>query len=548
MKIYTKTGDTGDTGLFGGGRVPKSHPRVEAYGDVDELNATIGVARAAGSPPDPQIDALLVHPAGLFAIGALLATPDRERMRMHLDKAKIDQERVAELERAIDAADAELEPLAPSFSWRLPRPPRSTSRACTAAPTPDRSIADEMESRRSSSFISTGSPICCSARASREQARVRRRDGMVTAAEAARGGSRCRRTTSPSPPESSSASATSSASRAGAPLRRRHRQQRRRRVRAARAQALGAERAAVFTVPAGGRTRRERAGRVTDALFAARFGRDSAIVALGGGVIGDLAGFVAATFMRGIPFVQVPTTLLAMIDASVGGKTGVDTPAGKNLVGAFHQPAAVVADLRALATLPSAQLTAGMAEAIKHGVIADAAYFDSVAAVAERIDEIDVGGARMLDLVARSIEIKADVVRRDEREMGLRKILNFGHTIGHAIEHMSGYSILHGEAVAVGMVLESRIAERLGVADSGTASRVESAVRAFGLPASLPSRMPATGVIEATHGDKKARGGEAEYALPTRIGTMAAENDGWAVAVSMRSFGGSLTRLAACYL
>ncbi len=297
-------------------------------------------------------------------------------------------------------------------------------------------------------------------------------------------------------------------------------------------EALGAERAAVFTVPAGeSHKTRESWARVTDALFAARFGRDTTIVALGGGVVGDLAGFVAATFMRGIPFVQVPTTLLAMIDASVGGKTGVDTPAGKNLVGAFHQPAAVVADLRVLATLPSAELTSGMAEAIKHGVIADAGYLDSVAAVAERIDEIDVGGAQMLDLVARSIEIKADVVRRDERESGVRKILNFGHTIGHAIEHMSGYSMLHGEAVAVGMVVESRIAERLGVAESGTSSRVESVVRAFGLPASLPSRMSASGVIEATHGDKKARGGKAEYALPTRVGAMAAENDGWAVAV-----------------
>jgi 3-dehydroquinate synthase len=296
--------------------------------------------------------------------------------------------------------------------------------------------------------------------------------------------------------------------------------------------ALGADRAAVFTVPAGeAHKTRESWSRLTDQLFAARFGRDSTIVALGGGVVGDLAGFVAATFMRGVPFVQVPTTLLAMIDASVGGKTGVDTPAGKNLVGAFHQPAAVVADLRALGTLPSAELTAGMAEAIKHGVIADAAYFDSVGAVADRIDEIDVAGPRMLDLVARSVEIKADVVARDERETGLRKILNFGHTLGHAIEHMSGYSILHGEAVAAGMVLESRIAERLGLAEPGTSSRVESVVRAFGLPTSLPDRMAPSDVIEATRGDKKARRGKAEYALPSRIGTMAAENDGWAVAV-----------------
>ena len=297
-------------------------------------------------------------------------------------------------------------------------------------------------------------------------------------------------------------------------------------------EALGADRAKIFTVPAGEAYKtRESWARLTDELFAARFGRDSTIVALGGGVVGDLAGFVAATFMRGVPFVQVPTTLLAMIDASVGGKTGVDTPSGKNLVGAFHQPAAVVADLRTLGTLPSAELTAGMAEAIKHGVIADAAYFETVAAVADRIDEIAVAGQQMLDLVARSIEIKSDVVARDERELGVRKILNFGHTLGHAIEHMSGYSILHGEAVAVGMVLESRIAERLGLAEPGTASRVESVVRDFGLPTSKPERMSASDVIDATHGDKKARGGKAEYALPARIGTMAAENDGWAVAV-----------------
>jgi len=296
--------------------------------------------------------------------------------------------------------------------------------------------------------------------------------------------------------------------------------------------ALGAERTTVFTVPAGeAHKNRESWSRMTDELFSARFGRDSAIVALGGGVVGDLAGFVAATFMRGVPFIQVPTTLLSMIDASVGGKTGVDTPAGKNLVGAFHQPAAVVADLRALGTLPFAQLISGMAEAIKHGVIADASYFDSVAAVSDRIDEIDVAGPQMLDLVARSIEIKADVVARDERETGLRKILNFGHTLGHAIEHMSGYSILHGEAVAVGMVLESRIAERLGVAEPGTALRVESVVRAFGLPASIPERMSPDDVIEATHGDKKARGGKAQYALPAAVGMMAAENDGWSVAV-----------------
>ncbi len=295
---------------------------------------------------------------------------------------------------------------------------------------------------------------------------------------------------------------------------------------------LSADRTLVFEVPAGeSQKTRDTWSRITDELFAAHFGRDSAVVALGGGVVGDLAGFVAATFMRGIPFVQVPTTLLAMIDASIGGKTGVDTPAGKNLVGAFHQPAAVVADLRTLASLPAAHLRAGMAEAIKHGVIADGAYFEGVASVASRIGEIDVGGAQMLDLVARSIEIKADVVRRDEREAGLRKTLNFGHTIGHAVEHLSGYSLLHGEAIGVGMVVESRIAEQLGIAAAGTAGRIRSLVSEIGLPDSLPRGMSIGDVITATHGDKKARAGRAEYALPARIGEMAGENDGWSVPV-----------------
>ena len=296
--------------------------------------------------------------------------------------------------------------------------------------------------------------------------------------------------------------------------------------------ALGEDRTSVFTIQAGeSHKTRESWARVTDEMLAARFGRDSAIVALGGGVIGDLAGFVAATFMRGIPFVQVPTTLLAMIDASVGGKTGVDTPTGKNLVGAFHQPAAVIADLSVLATLPVEHLRAGIAEAIKHGVIADADYFDQVAVFAGHLANADTESTAMLDVVARSVEIKADVVRRDERESGLRKTLNFGHTIGHAVEHLSGYALLHGEAIAIGMCVESRIAEKLGIAEAGTTSRVESAVREAGLPHVLPRGMDIDAVVSTTHGDKKARSGRAEYALPVRVGAMAAESDGWAVAV-----------------
>jgi 3-dehydroquinate synthase len=295
---------------------------------------------------------------------------------------------------------------------------------------------------------------------------------------------------------------------------------------------LGAERTSVFTIPAGeAHKSRDTWASLTDELLRAGFGRDSAIVALGGGVIGDLAGFVAATFMRGIAFVQVPTTLLAMIDASVGGKTGVDTPVGKNLVGAFHQPAAVVADPSTLRTLPRDHLRAGLAEAIKHGVVADEAYFDVVSFMAAGIEGVDLAGGAMIDLVARSVEIKADVVRRDEREAGVRKVLNFGHTIGHAVELLSGYTLLHGAAVAVGMCCESALAERLGLAQAPTAARVWSAVVAAGLPARVPASIVVDEIIAATYADKKARSGRVEYALPSRIGAMSGADRGWSIPV-----------------
>lgn len=296
---------------------------------------------------------------------------------------------------------------------------------------------------------------------------------------------------------------------------------------------FGAAETAVFTVVAGeSHKTRETWARLTDEMLAAGLGRDTTVIALGGGVIGDLAGFVAATFMRGVPYVQVPTTLLAMVDASVGGKTGVDTSAGKNLVGAFHQPAAVVADTSVLSTLPLDHLRAGMAEAIKHGVIADASYFESASAAAATVQSLDVSGSAVLDLVARSVEIKAGIVARDEREGGVRKTLNFGHTIGHAVELCSGYSLLHGYAVAIGMVYEAAIAERLGIAENGTASGVLQAVRAVGLPHARPSTVSVEDILTATRGDKKARGGHPEYALPKRIGQMAAADGAWAIPVS----------------
>jgi 3-dehydroquinate synthase len=237
--------------------------------------------------------------------------------------------------------------------------------------------------------------------------------------------------------------------------------------------------------------------------------------------------------MRGVPYLQVPTTLLAMIDASIGGKTGVDTAAGKNLVGAFHQPAAVIADPDVLRTLPQEHLRAGLAEAIKHGVIADAAYFADVVDAAPEIVAGNRSAAAALErVVVRSVAIKADVVKRDEREGGVRKTLNFGHTIGHAIELRSEYTMLHGEAVAVGMVLESRVAERLGIAEPGTCDRVREAVVRTGLPDARPKNQTPNDILLATRGDKKARSGLVEYALPARIGAMAGADRGWGVAVA----------------
>src|SRR6185312_7677005 len=210
----------------------------------------------------------------------------------------------------------------------------------------------------------------------------------------------------------------------------------------------------LFEFPAGEWNKtRETWARLSDRLLEHQFGRDSAVIALGGGVVGDVAGFVAATYLRGIPYVQVPTSLLAMIDSSIGGKTGVDVTAGKNLIGAFHQPRLVVADLDVLSSLPRSQLAAGIAEAVKHGVIADAEYFAFLEATPDAILRGDAAAVERL--VTRSIEIKAAVVAEDEREMGRRAILNFGHTVGHAIEATVKYDMLHGEAVAIGMAYEA---------------------------------------------------------------------------------------------
>lgn len=250
---------------------------------------------------------------------------------------------------------------------------------------------------------------------------------------------------------------------------------------------------------------------IFDALLSARFDRDTLVVALGGGVVGDIAGFAAAVYQRGVDFVQVPTTLLAMVDSSVGGKTAINHPLGKNMIGAFHQPRLVVADLSLLATLPARDLSAGLAEVIKHGAIADDDYLDRI----ERdLPRLLAGDAQALaDAVARSCEIKASVVERDEREGGLRALLNFGHTFGHAIEAGEGYGAwLHGEAVGCGMVLAADLSARAGLVGPDTVHRIRRVVAAAGLPV-VPPRYSFERWVELMSVDKKAQQGTPRFVL-----------------------------------
>lgn len=287
----------------------------------------------------------------------------------------------------------------------------------------------------------------------------------------------------------------------------------------------------LVTFPAGeaNKTRDEWA-RLTDELFSRTVGRDSAIIALGGGVTGDLAGFVAATYMRGLPVIQVPTTLLAMVDASIGGKTGVDSPQGKNLIGAFHPPVAVLADPATLGTLDPRELRGGLAEALKHGAIADIAYFERMVSGAERLLSGDAAG--LGEVVTRSVEIKADVVEADPLEAGQRAVLNFGHTIAHALELVSGFEVPHGEAVAIGMCVEARLGESLGITQRGTARRLQDGLRRLGLPTTSPAELDTEAVVRATQLDKKSRGGAARYVLLERLGSVARSADGgWTHAV-----------------
>jgi 3-dehydroquinate synthase len=255
-----------------------------------------------------------------------------------------------------------------------------------------------------------------------------------------------------------------------------------------------------------------------DQLAAHRLERKSFILALGGGVVGDLAGFVAATYLRGVPFVQVPTTLLAQVDSSVGGKTGVNLKAGKNLVGAFYQPQLVLCDLDALKTLPEREYVSGLAEVIKYGIIYDAILFAQLERNLPRLLQRDP--ATLAAVVARCCEIKAEVVGQDETEGGLRAILNFGHTIGHAIENSSGYGkFLHGEAISIGQVAAAKLSHKILGLPSGEADRIEKLFIRAGLPVKIKlDAVRRKKLFAAMKLDKKVSGGEVKFVLAKKIG------------------------------
>ncbi len=256
--------------------------------------------------------------------------------------------------------------------------------------------------------------------------------------------------------------------------------------------------------------------RVLDVLVANRFGRDCVVLALGGGVVGDLAGFSAACYQRGVAFAQMPTTLLAQVDSSVGGKTGVNHPGGKNMIGAFHQPSAVFADISTLRTLPLRELRAGLAEVVKYGLIFDLAFLDWIDKNVDALLALDP--AALAHAIHRSCELKADVVRRDERETGDRALLNLGHTFGHAIETATGYTEwLHGEAVAAGMVIAADMSARLGMLPASDVQRVKDLLQRIGLPVEAP-RFGAQRALDCMRVDKKVKSGRIRLVLLEQLG------------------------------
>jgi len=292
--------------------------------------------------------------------------------------------------------------------------------------------------------------------------------------------------------------------------------------------------AETIEVPRGERYKTlSQASKIYDRLVELEAHRDSFIIALGGGVIGDLAGYAAATYMRGVDYAQVPTTLLAQVDASIGGKTGVDHPKGKNLIGAFYQPKFVFIDVRTITTLPDKELKTGLAEVIKYGVIEDADFFKFLEANSHHLntkafeEEETLRAALKVwhTIVVESCKIKAKVVSKDEREQGLRMILNYGHTVGHAVETLTKYErYTHGEAVAIGMVCAAFIANKMRLLDKESADRIRELLDKLGLP-TIVERLRAKRIIKALSVDKKVRGGKMQFVLPARIGKVEIRNN-----------------------
>ena len=259
--------------------------------------------------------------------------------------------------------------------------------------------------------------------------------------------------------------------------------------------------------------------KIIDALVEGRHDRNTTVVALGGGVVGDIAGFAAASYLRGVRFIQMPTTLLAQVDSSVGGKTAVNHPTGKNLIGAFYQPSCVIADTTVLATLPPRELTAGIAEVIKHGVIYDAEFFGWLEHHVDDVLHLESNAIGYA--IRRSCEIKAKVVAADERESGLREILNFGHTFAHALEQVSGYSRwLHGEAVSLGMVMAADLSMREKLLGDAEAQRIKQLLRRTGLPVVVPPDLEPDALLEAMSHDKKVKAGTIRFVVVDRIGNV----------------------------
>jgi 3-dehydroquinate synthase len=291
-----------------------------------------------------------------------------------------------------------------------------------------------------------------------------------------------------------------------------------------RALAAAGARSVAIEIPDGEQAKRwEVLEKVFDALLAARCGRDTLVVALGGGVVGDLAGFAAAVYQRGVAFLQVPTTLLSQVDSSVGGKTAINHARGKNMIGAFHQPQAVIADVATLQTLPERELRAGIAEVIKHGFILDAGFVQWLEANLERL--LAREGEALEHAVRRSCELKAQVVAADERETGLRAVLNFGHTFGHAIEAGLGYGEwLHGEAVAAGMVIAAELSARAGSLPRADAARVRALVARAGLPVNGPD-LSAERYLDLMQHDKKALQGRMRFVVLEAMGRAGVRDD-----------------------